>query len=185
VEPVKVVVTGPFGAGKTTFIQTISEIATLSTEAQITDGTSFGSKNQTTVGIDYGRITLDEELVLYLFGTPGQDRFDFMWDVCSRGMLGFILLMDCTRPEMHKNALKIYRYFTNRAPTPSLICANKWTDPEMDFPLIRSALELSHNHPILKVNALDRTSIKDVLLAFLRQVLREIEREHRVVRASL
>src|SRR5262249_58956040 len=88
---VKIVVTGPFAAGKTTLIRTISEITVLSTEKSVTDA-ELSRKTDTTVAMDFGRITIDRELVLYLFGTPGQDRFDFMWEILSEGMLGYVLL---------------------------------------------------------------------------------------------
>ena len=86
-QAVKVVVTGPFAAGKTTLIRTISEITVLSTERGITDSTRK-RKAETTVAMDFGRITIDRDLVLYLFGTPGQDRFDFMWVILGEGMVG-------------------------------------------------------------------------------------------------
>ena len=82
-QTVKMVVTGPFNAGKTEFISSVSEIDVVSTERQITDETSR-TKEQTTVAMDFGRITVDEDLVLYLFGTPGQKRFDFMWEICQK-----------------------------------------------------------------------------------------------------
>jgi len=85
-QTVKMVVTGPFSAGKTEFIKTISEIDVVSTERKITDETKR-VKEATTVAMDFGRITVDEDLVLYLFGTPGQKRFDFMWEILSEGML--------------------------------------------------------------------------------------------------
>ena len=92
-QAVKVVVTGPFSAGKTTLIRTISEITVLSTERGITDSTRK-RKAETTVAMDFGRITIDRDLVLYLFGTPGQDRFDFMWEILGEGMIGYLLLVD-------------------------------------------------------------------------------------------
>src|SRR6476660_9511141 len=90
---VKIVVTGPFSAGKSTLIRTISEITVLSTEKDITDETK-SRKAETTVAMDFGRITIDKDQVLYLFGTPGQDRFDFMWEIRGEGMIGYILLLD-------------------------------------------------------------------------------------------
>ena len=96
---VKIVVTGPFAAGKTTLIRPISEITVLSTEKAVSDGEVAQSKTDTTVAMDFGRITIDRDLVLYLFGTPGQDRFDFMWEILSEGMLGYVLLVDAARPE--------------------------------------------------------------------------------------
>ena len=94
---VKIVVTGPFAAGKTTLIRTISEITVLSTERGISDE-SARRKRETTVAMDFGRISVDSDLVLYLFGTPGQQRFDFMWEMLGEGMLGYVLLLDATHP---------------------------------------------------------------------------------------
>ena len=90
-QTVKMVVTGPFNAGKTQFIQSVSEIDVVSTERKISSTTEKSVKGTTTVAMDFGRITVDEDLVLYLFGTPGQKRFDFMWEILSEGMLGFIV----------------------------------------------------------------------------------------------
>src|SRR5579885_2805136 len=111
---VKIVVTGPFSAGKTTLIRTISEITVLSTERGITDETAR-RKAQTTVALDFGRITIDRDLVLYLFGTPGQDRFDFMWEILGEGMLGYVLLVDATRPESLDEAVGILDAFRRMA----------------------------------------------------------------------
>src|SRR5574342_94928 len=94
-QTVKMVVTGPFNSGKTQFIKSVSEIDVVSTERKITVDAER-VKNATTVAMDFGRITVDDNLVLYLFGTPGQRRFDFMWEILSEGMLGFIVLIDST-----------------------------------------------------------------------------------------
>src|SRR3984885_1511919 len=105
-QAVKIVVTGPFSAGKSTLIRTISEITVLSTEKDITDETK-ARKSETTVAMDFGRITIDKDLVLYLFGTPGQDRFDFMWEILGEGMIGYVLLVDSSRPESLDEAASI------------------------------------------------------------------------------
>ena len=95
-QTVKMVVTGPFSSGKTQFIQTVSEIDVVATERKISSE-SERIKETTTVAMDFGRITVDDDLVLYLFGTPGQKRFDFMWEVLSEGILGYVLLIDGTK----------------------------------------------------------------------------------------
>ena len=111
-QTLKMVVTGPFAAGKTQFIQTISEIDVVETEARISRD-SERVKEYTTVAMDFGRITVDEDLVLYLFGTPGQRRFDFMWEILSEGMLGFVVVVDSTRPETFREARAVsYTHLT-------------------------------------------------------------------------
>jgi len=90
-QTVKMVITGPFSSGKTEFIKSISEIEVVSTERDISKNTQEAeSKGQTTVAMDFGRITVDDELTLYLFGTPGQRRFDFMWEILAEGMLALL-----------------------------------------------------------------------------------------------
>ena len=102
---VKIVVTGPFSAGKTTLIRTISEITVISTEQDITDDTR-SRKAATTVAMDFGRLTLDRDLVLYLLGTPGQERFDLTREILGERMLGYILLMDGSRDEGPAEAVR-------------------------------------------------------------------------------
>src|SRR5919201_2927060 len=122
-QTVKMVVTGPFAAGKTQFIGSISEIAVVHTERKISDETR-AIKSQTTVAMDFGRITIDKDLVLYLFGTPGQRRFDFMWEILSEGMLGFVVMVDSVRPETFREAKSILETFRAYAPTPYVVAAN-------------------------------------------------------------
>ncbi|MGD2166274.1 MAG: ATP/GTP-binding protein, partial [Anaerolineae bacterium] len=123
-QTVKIVVTGPFSSGKTQFIKTISEIDVVATERRIT-AAAERIKLETTVAMDFGRITVDEDLVLYLFGTPGQRRFDFMWEVLSEGMLGFIVLLDSVRAETFREARDILDTFRSYAPVPYIVAANK------------------------------------------------------------
>ena len=123
-QAVKVVVTGPFAAGKTTLIRTISEITVLSTERGITDSTRK-RKAETTVAMDFGRITIDRDLVLYLFGTPGQDRFDFMWEILGEGMIGYLLLIDTTREESVQEAVSILDAFRTMARVPYVVALNR------------------------------------------------------------
>ena len=126
-QTVKMVITGPFNSGKTEFIQTVSEIDVVATEKKISSE-SERIKETTTVAMDFGRITVDEELVLYLFGTPGQKRFDFMWEILSEGMLGFIVMVDSTRPETFREARSILETFRLYAPTPYVVAATTYLD---------------------------------------------------------
>src|SRR6195952_1268904 len=123
-QAVKIVVTGPFAAGKTTLIRTISEITVLSTERGITD-TTRKRKAETTVAMDFGRITIDRDLVLYLFGTPGQDRFDFMWEILGEGMLGYILLLDSSREDSLEESVGVLAAFRKMAKVPFVVALNR------------------------------------------------------------
>src|SRR5437763_4975855 len=144
---VKIVVTGPFSAGKTTLIRTISEITVLSTEKGITDETR-SRKTDTTVAMDFGRITIDRDLVLYLFGRPGQDRFDFMWEILGEGMLGYILLVDGDRAESLDESVGILAAFRKMARVPFVVAVNRSSglDPQEEHK-VRAMLELGDDVP--------------------------------------
>jgi len=166
-QTVKIVITGPFSAGKTEFISTISEIDVVSTERKITDD-ARGVKAETTVAMDFGRITVDEELVLFLFGTPGQDRFNFMWDILSEGMLGFVVLVDSARPDTFREAKVIVDRFRRYSPTPYVIAANKQDQQDAWPPEdLRVALRVADNIKVLSCVATDKESVKNVLLELL------------------
>ncbi len=174
-QTVKIVVTGPFNAGKTAFIQTVSEIDVVATERKITSEAEK-VKETTTVAMDFGRITVDEDLVLYLFGTPGQRRFDFMWEILSEGMLGFIVLVDSTRPETFREARGILETFRAYAPTPYVVAANKQDmEDAWDIEDMRIALRLPPEVKLLPCVATDKQSVKQVLLELLFSIMEEIE----------
>jgi small GTP-binding protein len=174
-QTVKMVVTGPFNSGKTEFIQTVSEIDVVSTERRITSAAEK-VKESTTVAMDFGRITVDDELVLYLFGTPGQKRFDFMWEILSEGMLGFIVMVDSTRPETFREARSILETFRAYAPTPYVVAANKQDmEDAWEVDDMRIALRLDKNIPLLPTIAMNKESVKSVLIDLLTNILKEIE----------
>ncbi|NLE43352.1 MAG: ATP/GTP-binding protein [Chloroflexi bacterium] len=170
-QTVKMVVTGPFSAGKTQFIQTISEIDVVATERKISRAEER-IKDQTTVAMDFGRISIDDDLVLYLFGTPGQRRFDFMWEILSEGMLGFVVLLDSVRSETFREARGILNTFQSYAPVPYIVAANKqdlmdaWTPDDL-----RIALRIPANVKVLPCVSTDRESVKQVLLELLYSIL--------------
>lgn len=170
-QTVKMVVTGPFNAGKTEFIRSVSEIEVVATERRITDHTSR-IKSETTVAMDFGRITVDNDLVLYLFGTPGQKRFDFMWEILSEGMLGFVVLVDSVRPETFREARRILDVFHNYANTPYVVAANKqdmedaWSPDDL-----RIALKVRSDVKMLPCVATDKESVKRVLLELLYNIM--------------
>jgi hypothetical protein len=169
------VITGPFSSGKTQFIKSISEIDVVATERKITSDAEK-IKDSTTVAMDFGRITVDNELVLYLFGTPGQKRFDFMWEILSEGMLGFVVMVDSTKPETFREAKSILETFRAYAPTPYVVAANKQDLPEAwELEDLRIALRLDPAVKLLGCAARDREKVKDVLLELLYSILAEME----------
>ncbi len=174
-QTVKIVVTGPFNSGKTEFIRSVSEIDVVSTERKISSEMER-VKETTTVAMDFGRITVDEDLVLYLFGTPGQRRFDFMWEILSEGMLGFIVMVDSTRPETFREARSILETFRAYAPTPYVVTANKQDRPDAwDIDDMRVALRLDSHIKLLPCIATRRESVKSALLELLYGILAEMD----------
>jgi uncharacterized protein len=172
---VKIVVTGPFGAGKTSLIQTISEIDVLSTEKSVTDAAN-GEKRHTTVAMDFGRLSIDDELALYLFGTPGQKRFDFMWEILAEGMLGFVVMVDAEERDSVDQAAEILTFFRDTAEVPYVVAVNKSDeDPAGAVARARQVLALDEGVRAVACNALDRDSVKVVLLELLYAVLDDVE----------
>ena len=176
-QTVKMVVTGPFNSGKTAFIQSVSEIDVVSTERKISSEAER-VKETTTVAMDFGRITVDDDLVLYLFGTPGQKRFDFMWEILSEGMLGFVVMVDSARPETFREARGILQTFRAYAPTPYVVAANKQdVDDAWEVDDLRIALRLDPDVKMLPCIGKDRESVKNVLLELLFSILEEMDIE--------
>ena len=176
-QAVKMVVTGPFAAGKTEFIRAVSEIDVVATEQKISRASESAVKDMTTVAMDFGRITVDDQLVLYLFGTPGQRRFDFMWEILSEGMLGFVVVVDSTKPETFREAKRILGSFEGFSEKPFIIAANKQDVEDAWEPGdIKIVLGLNSNVKVLPCVALDRESVKKILLELLYSILEQYDR---------
>jgi hypothetical protein len=176
-QQVKMVVTGPYSSGKTEFIGAISEIDVVRTDTKVSSEAEARVKSETTVAMDFGRITVDDDLVLYLFGTPGQKRFDFMWEILAEGMLGFIVMVDSTKPETFREANDILGTFRAFAPTPFVVAANKQDLPDAwSIEDLKIALRIDEETKLLPCIASDKESVKNVLLELLYSILEEMEK---------
>jgi hypothetical protein len=177
--PVKLVIAGGFGVGKTTTVGYISEIAPLTTEAAITevaagvdDLSHTPRKTTTTVAMDFGCITIDPTLKLYLFGTPGQERFGFMWDDLVEGALGGLVIVDTRRLD---DCYAAVDYFEHKQ-IPFVVAVNAFDGKvEHDLDQIRWALDVADQVPLVTFDARRRGSVRDALLAVLELALERAE----------
>ena len=166
----KVVITGPFNSGKTQFIRSVSEIDVVSTEKKVTLPEHAAIKGETTVAMDFGRITLGDQKI-YLFGTPGQQQFDFMWEVLTENMLGFIVIVDSTDPKRFKEAREIIRFFKDILEEPFVVAANKQDLPgAMAVDELRKELGLGDDSVIVTCSAVDKKSSMEVLDALMKHM---------------
>jgi signal recognition particle receptor subunit beta len=173
--PLKVLVAGGFGAGKTTFVGAVSEIPPLTTEQHMTalslgidDTAAVPDKTTTTVAMDFGRITVDEQLILYLFGTPGQHRFWFMWDELARGAVGAVVLVDLRRVD---DCFPAIDYFEDRR-LPFVVAANAFPGTEVfGDRSVRDALARPAGCPLVRMDAREPRSCMDALVTLVEHAL--------------
>jgi signal recognition particle receptor subunit beta len=171
---VKVMIAGGFGTGKTTLVGSVSDIRPLTTEETLTEASAgddrligVADKTETTVSLDFGKIRLNDSLMLYLFGTPGQERFWFLWNGLFKGALGAVVLVDTRRLASSFRAIEEME----RQNVPFVVALNIFPDSR-HYPVeeIRDALDIPPHIPVVACDARDRASSRDVLVALIRHV---------------
>jgi signal recognition particle receptor subunit beta len=173
-EILRIVVTGTVGAGKTSFIRSISEIAVVDTDRRATDETAQ-LKPQTTVAFDFGRLTFGPNQAMHLYGTPGQSRFDFMWDILIRRAHAYILLVAAHRPQEFRYARRILSFMSHRARVPMILgithtdCAGAW-QPE-NIALALGLLDEVSRPPLVILNATDPASVSEAIVALAQEMM--------------
>lgn len=174
-QALKIVITGAYAAGKTSFIRSISEIEMVTTEYEVTDPDERQIKSETTVALDFGKLAINDDVMLYIFGTPGQERFDFMWDVLSEGCMGYVVLVDSCRPAHFLETQRLIARFAEITDAPFVVAANKQDDPTaLPVSYVRKRLQLPFSTPVIPCSGTDPESVKAVLLALLSQIERQI-----------
>jgi signal recognition particle receptor subunit beta len=173
-EIMRLVVTGTVGAGKSTFIRSISEIKVVDTDTRATDETAL-LKPRTTVAFDFGRLQFGPDMVLHLHGTPGQSRFDFMWDMLIRKAHAYILLVAAHRPREFRQAHKIVNFMEERVHIPMVIglthtdCPGAWSVE--DVYIASGYLNKFHRPPMIKVDPTQRESVAEAMITLIQHLI--------------
>ncbi len=173
-ENMRLIVTGTVGAGKSTFIRSISEIEVVDTDTRATDETAL-LKARTTVALDFGRLQFSPNMAVHLYGTPGQSRFDFMWDILIHKADAYILLVAAHRPGEFRQARKILAFMNQRVHVPMIIglthtdCSGAWS--EEDVLLALGFVTENNRPPIVKVNATQRDSVAEAVIILVQHLM--------------
>ncbi|NPA14213.1 MAG: GTP-binding protein [Aquificae bacterium] len=167
----KILVTGTFGSGKTTFVKSASQIDPLLTEKKISHPHEFPEKETTTVAMDMGKIKIDPNTEVHIFATPGQKRFDFMFDILSKGIIGAIILVDATDPASIEEALEIYKRIKQHYDIPVVFGVTKLDLPESkDLEEIMAHLEVDDYIKVVPVDARNKEDVKRAIIELLQMV---------------
>ncbi|MDJ0696323.1 MAG: ATP/GTP-binding protein [Mastigocoleus sp. MO_167.B18] len=179
-EIMRLVVTGPVGAGKSTFIRSVSEIEVVDTDRHATDETAL-LKQRTTVAFDFGRLQFGSDMALHLYGTPGQERFNFMWDMLIRKAHAYVLLVAAHRPSEFRYARRVINYMNQQAQIPMIIglthidCPGAWTEENVAI-----ALGYIHEHnrpPIVSVNPTETSSVAKTIMTLVQHYMNNSKKE--------
>ncbi|MDP5338283.1 MAG: ATP/GTP-binding protein [Nodularia sp. (in: cyanobacteria)] len=173
-ETMRLIVTGTVGAGKSTFIRSISEIEVVDTDTLATDETAL-LKKRTTVALDFGRLQFSPDMALHLYGTPGQSRFDFMWDILIRKAHAYILLVAAHRPRDFRQARKIINFMNQRVQIPMIIglthsdCPEAWSEEDVFLSL--GYMDENNLPPIVNVNPMERDSVAKAVIVLVHHLM--------------
>lgn len=169
--PVKIVITGDFNAGKTTWVKTMSQVPIKTADQPMLHQPPGIAKTTTTIDMDYGLVRVDSEIILQLFGTPGQARFEFMWELLARGMAGYVVMFDSSRPATLDRTNYILDYFAGLADVPFVVAANKQDcGGALPAEYIRYRLNLPSQVPVIPCIAYERADAKRVLIALIQRL---------------
>jgi hypothetical protein len=172
VKSAKIIVTGPVRAGTTTLIRSLSEIAVLSTERKLSNGSDSGGRREATVALDFGRITVSRDLVLYLFGTPGEEPDTLACGPLAEGPIGVIVVVDASRPQSIEGAAEIVAFLLEYSDVPMAVAANKLAQgDDKRLTALREALKVPAELPVVACEVTQRDSAKRVVLALLDRVI--------------